>query len=170
MKIESIIQITTVPFYCLDITKWLRKQGELMYNRLFMLNFFEIDSFEKQKKHTQLLFEDFLMLTLNVFIFFKWINVPILDDKLSTGPIVAQCVTTVISIITTAVSLWIESNGLKENFIEYVMTSIKAKQDWVPFGYKVRNNEIEYNLDFSRIEFKIPRITDALGIYQALEY
>ena len=50
------------------------------------------------------------------------------------------------------------------------MTSIKAKQDWVPFGYKVRNNEIEYNLDFSRIEFKIPRITDAIGVYQALEY
>ena len=40
----------------------------------------------------------------------------------------------------------------------------------MPFGYKVRNNEIEYNLDFSRIEFKIPKITDALGAYQALEY
>ena len=49
-----------------------------MYNRIFMLTFYEVESFEKQKKHTQLLFEDFIMLFLNILIGSGILQVPLL--------------------------------------------------------------------------------------------
>ena len=52
-----------------------------MLNKTFLLTFYEIDSFEKQKKHTQLLFEDSLMLVLNILIFSGYFDVPILNEK-----------------------------------------------------------------------------------------
>lgn len=45
--------------------------------------------------------------------------------------------TTCISICTTMFSIWTESKGLKESSMEYVMLSMKAKLDWVPYGNKL---------------------------------
>jgi hypothetical protein len=70
----------------------------------------------------------------------------------------------------TLTTLWVESHGMKENFIAYIMTSVKAKQDWVPFGYLLRERKVFKDLDYSRIEFKIPYLTDATGYYHAQEY
>lgn len=116
------------------------------------------------------MFEDVIMISLNIAIFSRIIHVPFLESGLSWWPIVAQFSTTILSILSTCLNLYFESKGLKENFVEYVMTSVKAKQDWVPFGYMVRESTIKSDLDFSRIEFKIPYLTDASGSYLALEY
>lgn len=75
------------------------------------------------------------------------------------------------SILSALLALKIEATGLKEYFLEYVMLSVKAKQDWVPFGNQIKNRDIMQDIDYSLIEFKIPgRITDSIGSYMAMEY
>ena len=82
-----------------------------------------------------------------------------------------QLGSTTASILSATITLWIESKGLKEQFLEYVMLSVKAKQDWVPFGNQIKSREIKQDIDYSLIEFKIPlRITDTVGSYMAMEY
>ena len=79
------------------------------------------------------------MLLLNLLIATQILNVPILkDETIDKKPIYLQFATTVLSIITTCLSLLIESRGLSEPFMEFIMTSVKAKQDWVPHGDKIR--------------------------------
>ena len=65
------------------------------------------------------------MLILNVLIGCGTLKIPLLYK--GVGPLVFQVTTTVISVITTVASLYFESKGLQENFIEYIMTSVKAK-------------------------------------------
>ena len=108
-----------------------------------MLTFYEVESFEKQKKHTQLIFEDTIMLTLNFLIFMQILDVPIItEENLDKKPFYLQLASTILSIITTCVSLKIESKGLDEPFLEFIMTSVKAKQDWVPHGEKIRHAKV----------------------------
>jgi hypothetical protein len=136
-----------------------------------MLTFYEVESFEKQKKHTQLIFEDIIMLTLNALIFSKVLDVPIISEKnLKNTPFLMQVTTTIISFITTCFALYIESRGLEEPFMEFIMTSVKAKQDWVPHGDKIRYAKIGQDIDFSRIEFKMGPLTDIIGFYKTFEY
>lgn len=87
MKFEAIVLIVTLPFKC--CSRYIRVQFEKNYDRLFLLTFFEIEAFEKQKKHTQLLFEDAMMLALNIWIFSGWLHVPMLEEKMSLFPIIA---------------------------------------------------------------------------------
>ena len=54
--------------------------------------------------------------------------------------------------------------------MEYVMLSVKAKQDWVPFGYQIKELEMGHDIDFSLIEFKVPIITDMTGFYKGFIY
>lgn len=59
---------------------------------------------------------------------------------------------------------------MNEPYLEFIMTSVKAKQDWVPHGVKIRDNKLNRDLDFSRIEFKIHLVSDTLGIIKNFEY
>ena len=54
--------------------------------------------------------------------------------------------------------------------MEFIMLSVKAKQDWVPYGNMIKQRNIGQDIDYSLIEFKIPYITDTIGSYQAMEY
>lgn len=72
------------------------------------------------------------MLVLNILIGCGAIKVPLLFNGL--GPLFLQVFTTSMSILTTIISLSFESKGLEENLVEFIMTSVKAKQDWVPYG------------------------------------
>jgi hypothetical protein len=75
-----------------------------------------------------------------------------------------------ISISTTLFSLWTESKGLRERPIEYIMLSMKAKLDWVPYGNKLMQRGIGQDVDYSYLEFKLPVITDVLGLYMGFVY
>ena len=44
---------------------------------------------------------------------------------------------TLIKFVNSLLMLAIESQGLNETFIEYLMLSVKAKLDWVPFGNQI---------------------------------
>ena len=66
--------------------------------------------------------------------------------------------------------MWIESHGLGEDSLEFIMTSVKAKQDFVPHGEKIKSCQLVHDLNFSRIEFKIWLISDLFGIYKNFEY
>lgn len=48
------------------------------------------------------------------------------------------------------------------------MLSVKAKQDWVPFGNKLKQLELSQDIDYSLIEYKLPVLTDMLGHYKGI--
>lgn len=81
-----------------------------------------------------------------------------------------QIFSTSLSIVMSAFTIFSESRGLKENFLEYAMLSVKAKQDWVPFGNSLKNNEVKQDLDYSMIVYKLRYVTDMLGHYLIMEY
>ena len=58
---------------------------------------------------------------------------------------------TAFKFLTTCVNLWIESHGLNENFIEYLMLSVKAKLDWVPYGHQIESRKINRDIDYNFI-------------------
>lgn len=77
MKIEAFLIFITIPLVCKCGSKYksiniqIREKLEHKINNFFGLNSFEIQSFEHQKKITQLLFEDLPMIVLDGFILFK---------------------------------------------------------------------------------------------------
>jgi hypothetical protein len=66
--------------------------------------------------------------------------------------------------------LIIESNGLKEHWVEFIMLSMKAKQDWVPYGNSLMMRSMDRDINYSIIEFKAPFISDYFGIYKTFVY
>ena len=59
--------------------------------------------------------------------------------------------TTIISIIFTMFTLYFESKGFHEHPCEYIMLSMKAKQDWIPFGNKIKDKSISFDINYSLI-------------------
>jgi hypothetical protein len=81
------IQITILLFLCLfpckkcgkekkSLNEWGHEKLERLYESFFDLNPNELENFEKQKKYIQVVFEDFLMVLLQLIIHLKWLNVP----------------------------------------------------------------------------------------------
>ena len=110
------------------------------------------------------------MLLLNLSILSGFLNVKFSGKELSIWPVLLQFATTSMSVFVTCFTLYLESKGLDEYLIEFIMTSVKAKQDWVPFGNKIRYAQMEKDIDYSIIEFKVPFLTDLLGVYKNFEY
>ena len=48
------------------------------------------------------------------------------------------------------------------------MLSVKAKMGWVPFEYKLAEGELDRNLDFNMLKYKIGFVTDMVGIDKLL--
>jgi len=61
---------------------------------------------------------------------------------------------------------WIESRGIDENPLVYLMISVKAKLDWLPYGNKIEDNVLSHNLDYNKIMYKVPLISDMTGYYK----
>ena len=124
-KIESIIRILLIPISCKVksqrnksvrrlVQEWIHQE---FFEKIFKLNSFELDTFEKQKKFTQVLFEDMVMLVLYGMIQFKYLNVKELSNRRNfEGNILFfSFLTTIYSITTMLFTLFYESRGLKEN-------------------------------------------------------
>jgi hypothetical protein len=75
------------------------------------------------------------MVLFQVLILFEVLRVPKLsnNDEMS-ATLTASLRTTIVSLVSTALILGVESKGLNESYTEYVMFSLNAKQDWVAFG------------------------------------
>lgn len=100
----------------------------------------ELECFETQKKYSQLIFEDLIMILLNFFIFSEILNTPKITEDLGIegSKVLMQFTTTALSIINAAGMLSLESYGLGENFVEYLMRSMQGKLDWIPYNRKIR--------------------------------
>lgn len=68
------------------------------------------------------------------------------------------------------ITLNYESNGLREYWAEFIMLSMKAKQDWVPYGEEIKNRRMDSDVDYSLIEFQLPMITNVTGFYMSFIY
>lgn len=75
LKLESFINFILMPFSSCKgenehpIGRRFHTWYEDMFDTVFNLNALELDNFEKQKKQTQLIFEDLIMLFLDGLIF-----------------------------------------------------------------------------------------------------
>ena len=81
-----------------------------------------------------------------------------------------QFATTFLSIINAAGMLSLESWGLGEVFIEYLMRSMRAKLDWVPYHRKIRQRKLRQNVNFNTLELKLPGLSNALGHYMKKQF
>ena len=83
------------------------------------------------------------MVVLDILIYLNYLNIGDSKDFSKKGKIIAmQIGSTVFSILAAGFAIYTESRGLKEDVFEYTMVSVKAKQDWVPFGNKIKNRDI----------------------------
>lgn len=76
LKVEAFGILLSLPLICCQGSRRFRVFMESVYYRLFGLNIQEVEQFEKQKKISQLIFEDLPMLFLNIFIFSETIYAP----------------------------------------------------------------------------------------------
>lgn len=176
LKIFSAIRVFCLLLICKTKSKkkygWIAQDTiEKRFENMVNCNAYELDSYERQKKYTQVIFEDLLMLILQLLIYTSVLDVPHLHDFAQSGRIVFYSfVMTLVSIFSTAFTLWIESKELHEGFIEYIMFSLNAKQDWVSYGQGLLKGEITKDINFGLIELKIPMLTDATGLYLSMDY
>ena len=133
---------------------------------MFDLNSFELGAFQKQKRYTQVLYQDSIMLVLQIIIFSNILKVPevLTENEFQGTSLMGSFWTTVISIINFWYVLWAESRGLREHVTDYILLSMIAKQNWLPYGNKLKSCQIGQDIDFSMIEIKLPFITNTLGI------
>ena len=85
-KFEAIIGLLLLPIKFLssnenNLSKRFQKWIEKKYEEMFNLNAFELDTFEKQKKQTQLIFEDLVMIFLDFLIFTHILTVSAIQKK-----------------------------------------------------------------------------------------
>lgn len=110
------------------------------------------------------MFEDLTMLILNLCMFTGLIQVPLINS--SSQILMQQFASTSISFVFKTVRLFLESEGLKEDFIMYLMQSMKAKLLWVPYSQLIKNRMMRQNIDFNLLEFKVwGGVSDATGFY-----
>ena len=81
-KIEALGVFLTVWFTGKNRNRIVPKMFERIYLKVFGINMHEIECFETQKKYSQLVFEDFLMISLNLFMFLSILNVPQLTKEM----------------------------------------------------------------------------------------
>lgn len=171
LKIQVAILLVLALLPCIKINKvplneWGQEKLEILFENLFDLNSNELDNFEKQKKYIQVIFEDFLMVLLQLFIHLEILNVPKIKSAGPSGSETYQSLaTTAFSIFSTMLQLAMESKGFHEHPCEYIMLSMKAKQDWVPFGSLIKRRTITFDIDYSLLELRYPYFTNLLGMY-----
>lgn len=78
---------------------------------------------------------------------------------------IRSLLTTSLSLVSTLVQLYIESKGFQEVACEYIILSMKAKPDWIPFGNVLKNKKLLNNVDFTIIELKLPYVSTMIGYY-----
>ena len=69
------------------------------------------------------------MFILQLLILIQWIKVPELRNASFEGQLtlIAAAFSTILSIILTVYQIWAESKGLRENSMDYILLSMKAK-------------------------------------------
>jgi len=77
-----------------------------------------------------------------------------------------------LSILSATAKMWMESRGLDENIMEYIMLSLKAKQDWVPYKNSLIDEGLDHHINYDTIKYKISifSITDILGYYLNMQF
>ena len=140
LKMENIISVLLIPFVC------FKKNGQSFNERISQgirqyiqdtleMNDFEIENFKQQSKFTQMIFEDLVMILLDVLVVTGVFNLPgVKDINKDANILLLQIGTTSLSLFTVLSQLFFQSKALRENELEYLLVCLKAKQSWIPFG------------------------------------
>ena len=92
------------------------------------MNDFEISNFKQQSKFAQMIFEDYLMLVLDVLVVARVFSVPkVTDGRFKLSSLILQIVTTCFSLYSNLSTLKFESESLDEGKMEYMLICLKAK-------------------------------------------
>lgn len=140
LKIETVINALLIPFTCGK--KGMKPLRQRVQERLrssigeaLEMTDFEIMNFKQQSKYIQFVFEDFPMLVLDFFIVTGVLTVPkIFNAAFTNSGFAQQLVLTSYSTYTALSELFFQSDALGESRLEYLLTCLKARQNWIPFG------------------------------------
>jgi hypothetical protein len=139
-KLQTLINVLFLPFRCsnkdgMALNSRIREYTSKKIMRLTDMNEYEIESFKKQSKYTQLIFEDLLMIVLDAFVILGVFSVPLMTSgNFSGGILLMQIGSTSLSIYTALNDLFFWSDALGEDRLEYLLFCLKAKQNWIPYG------------------------------------
>ena len=109
------------------------------------------------------MFRNILMIVLQIFILRKWLEMPAIDQFKESKTLLLSFIFTTINIVMNSYLMWAESNSLREYALDYILLSMKAKIDWIPYGNKLKYCQIGQDIDFSLVELKFPFFTDLIG-------
>lgn len=99
------------------------------------MNEYELYNFKSQKKFTQTIFEDSMMILLDSILLSGVLSAPVVTKSfINEGVLFWQVLTTCASLYFRIKNLIFESNALNEEFSEYLLVCLKGKQGWIPFG------------------------------------
>jgi hypothetical protein len=63
---------------------------------------------------------------------------PAIDQFKDSNALLFSFISTIINIVMNSYFMWAESNSLREYALDYILLSMKAKIDWVPYGNKLK--------------------------------
>lgn len=122
-----------------------------------------------QRKISQLFFESMPMLLMQMLILMNIIATPeiVLQGK---SAIIISSVTAIISIIINFMQLSFQSRAFREPFSLYALTTLNAKQNWIPYLWQVEKRQIDRSVNYSELEIPIPGITSKIGRFQKMNF
>ena len=122
-----------------------------------------------QRKMSQLFFESIPMLIMQILILLNVI--PCIEIvKSSMTAILVSLVTAIVSIIMNFTRLSLQSRAFREPFSLYALTTLNAKQNWIPFLWQVEKMQIDRSINYGLLEIPIPGVTCKIGTFQKLNF
>lgn len=122
-----------------------------------------------QRKISQLFFESIPMLLMQILILMNIIPTPEIVQQ-GKSAIVISSVTAIISIIINFMQLSFQSRAFREPFSLYALTTLNAKQNWIPYLWQVEKRQIDRSVNYSELEIPIPGITSKIGSFQKMNF
>ena len=112
---------------CSGFYDWVEEKVNIQYEKWFGLSVNLAPGRKVQMSIMQLCFESVPMLIVQALIFFKVIHCPELIQGSNSNSLYISMGTTVISIISTMISIKIESQAFDEQFLMYTLQCMKAR-------------------------------------------
>ena len=130
----------------------------------------EFNGLVEQKSMVQLMFQNLPVLVIDTLILTKVVNCPELLKESLNGLLLSYGLT-IFNLISQVITLKMNANYLKEDFLSYCLISMKAKFGWIPYIGKLEDQALTENIvDYHQIQCPIPFITPLIGIYTKISF
>lgn len=117
-----------------------------------------------------LIFENIPQIILIMLIKSKWLNFSCLIKDQDEWAINLSLTFTIISIVLTVLTTYIESRSLKEQTLGYMMTKMTSNNRWIPYMHKIMRRDNDININYGWLSLELPFISHTFGYYQTIPF